>query len=133
MWSKLGRGWIFTTFRLPRLDKDWQEGEIVQVVLHHRSKDEREVLGLAKIISVEPRQFDESLCGYETVPFITENEAINDGFESRTEMFLWMKKAHRADDRFWFLPLNKLTLEWVRIHNAIDWTKTPINKMSAGF
>jgi len=47
-WTKLNQD-EFTTFRLPRKDKDWQLEEVVQVVFHPRHKD-REVLSIAQII-----------------------------------------------------------------------------------
>ncbi len=48
MWLKL-KSPVFTTFRFPRKDKDWQVGEIVQVYFKNRSPD-RKKLGEVEII-----------------------------------------------------------------------------------
>ena len=92
-WPKLKKP-IHTTFRYPRVDKDWQEGEIVQEVYKPRSK-ERKVLQTAKIV----RKDDKYWIG------ISEAEAIEDGFESTFEMWLYLKKPQPHE------VFNKLTLE----------------------
>jgi hypothetical protein len=120
MWPKLTQGWEFTTFRLPRLDKDWQPKETVQIVLKPRSK-ERVLLGTAEIRKVEPRQFPRQMIKLSLqhgVPYITDSEAKIDGFNDLDDMFKWMLKTHGHDDRFLFEPINKLILRWV--------TMTPI-------
>lgn len=95
----------FTTFRYKRRDRDWEEGETVQVVFRPRSKT-REVLGVARIIAKERR------CLFLTepgVPVVTNQEAIADGFADLNAMFKWMLKAHRGRGP---QTLNKLTLRW---------------------
>ena len=86
-WPKLRRP-IFTTFRLPRKDKDWYIGERVQIVYHPRSKD-REILGEAVIVNVEARSFNPAMA-----PKITNDEAIADGFDNTNAMWVWLEKAH---------------------------------------
>jgi hypothetical protein len=49
------------------------------------------------------------------VPYITDNEAKIDGFTDVRDMYLWMLRSHGHDDRFCFLPINKLVLKWVKI------------------
>lgn len=105
-WPKLAKP-RWTTFRLRRRDKDWQEEEEVQVVLHPRKRN-REVLGTAIIIRKQLRHFfGADLEGV----MITEREAKADGFTGSLEMLRWMLKAHgpRIDKE----PINKLTLEWL--------------------
>lgn len=106
-WPKLKQK-RWTTFRLRRRDKDWHEGEVVQIVYRPRSK-QREVLGIAKIVSKELRHFWGMLKEGEP---IANYEAVEDGFGDVRAMWLWMKKAHR--DRIYTEPVNKLTLEWVK-------------------
>ncbi len=93
----------FTTFRLTRKDadrgRDWHQGEQVQVVFHPRSKD-REALGVADIVSKEPR----------VIYCVTNEEAIADGFPGGyNEMIVWLGKAHDCFPE----NINKLTLRWV--------------------
>ena len=117
LWPKLTQGWEFTTFRLPRTDKDWQPKEIVQVVLKPRSK-QRVMLGTAEIRAVRPRQFPREITKLpidHKVPYITDEEAKIDGFADVREMYEWMLKAHGHDDRLMFFPINKLVLRWVTI------------------
>ena len=94
-WGKLN-DIKFTTFRFPRKDRDWAEGEEVQIVFKPRSK-EREPLGIARIIFKERR----------TIRTITEEEAIKDGFCNSLAMWLWLGKPSMAQG------INKLTLSWV--------------------
>ncbi len=99
-WDKLKQS-EFTTFRVPRKDKDWQEGEVVQIVYRPRSK-EREAMGIAQIISKKPKDFSK----------ITHNEALADGFVSIIDMWNWLSKAHKG-----FMatnPINKLTLRRIK-------------------
>ncbi len=98
-WAKLNQP-EWTTFRLPRKDKDWQEEEEVQVVYRPRSK-QREYLGKAKIVSRELR----------TSIGLSEIEAIADGFPSCLAMWLWLKEAHKGIKMT--DPINKLTLRWL--------------------
>lgn len=107
-WPKLQQP-IWTTFRLRRRDKDWQEGEVVQVVYKPRSKG-REVLGIARIAKKEQRWLWGNFVG--DTPFLT-REAVEDGFQNLAEMKAWMLKAH--GDRVEKEPLNKLTLAWIKI------------------
>lgn len=86
-WDKLTQS-RFTTFRLPRKDKDWHIGERVQVVYHPRSKDHK-LLFIAEIINVESRSFDPAMA-----PAITNTEAISDGFGGVVSMWAWMDKTH---------------------------------------
>ncbi len=95
-WPKLKKP-LWTTFRLCRRDRDWQVGEVVQVVYRPRSK-QREVLGVARILEKTPKHI------------ITKDEATEDGFENTQEMRAWILKTH--GDRIKTEPLNKLTLAW---------------------
>lgn len=106
-WDKLQRP-EFTTFRFPRRDKDWQEGEMVQVVIKPRTK-ERKYLGIAKIL--EKRERVISTIVYLTfIPQVSEAEAIADGFDSKDDMIIWMRKTHGSRNKL--APINKLTLAW---------------------
>jgi len=100
MWAKLNQD-EFTTFRQERKDKDWQQGEIVQVYFKPRSKY-RQKLGEAQIIKKELRPIL-------AMNGLSDAEAIEDGFGSRDEMFRWLVKTQG------YLPelMNKLTLRWV--------------------
>lgn len=98
-WDKL-KGSFFTTFRVPRKDKDWQLYEKVQIVIKPRTK-ERKILGEAVIIGKEER----SLEGIDL------HEAVIDGFPSLTEMKYWLIEAH-GKEKLDHTPLNKLTLNW---------------------
>lgn len=91
-WPKLADP-EFTTFRFPRRDKDWQQGESVQVVVKPRSK-KREPLGVAVIAFKEPS----------FVRDITADEARRDGFLSIREMYHFLKEPHPLT------PINKLTI-----------------------
>lgn len=102
MWDKLKQP-EFTTFRFPRQDKDWQLGEIAQVVFKPRTK-ERQILGNAQIINKETRDMNRQRDNQ------MEWEAQADGFANAFEMWLWLKKAH--GDRYESEPMNKLTLRW---------------------
>jgi hypothetical protein len=83
-WLKLSLP-TFTTFRLPRKDKDWFTGEDVQIVFLPRSK-KRKILGIGTILSVETMVFDR----------ITELEAFLDGFENQRDMLRWLSKTHHG-------------------------------------
>lgn len=94
----------FTTFRLPRKDRDWELGEVVRVVLKPRSK-EREMLGEAEIIQKDTKEHY-GLADNR----ITEEEARVDGFlrDYELEHFLFYR-PDRRDCR----TANKLTLRWL--------------------
>lgn len=101
-WPKL-KAEHFTTFRYPRRDRDWREGEEVQIVLHPRSPN-REALGIARITRVRPMM----------PARITNNIAKLDGFNSAQDMRNWLYKTYRLDVRFQENnPINRLTLVWV--------------------
>ena len=91
----------FTTFRIPRLDKDWQVGELVQVVYKQRTS-QREVLGIAQIVNKKQQ-----------LPWLGDvsvEEARRDGFRNYTDMWQWFYKTH---GKRLSLPINKLTLRWI--------------------
>lgn len=111
-WDKLNKD-VFTTFRFERGDKDWFTGEKVQVLLKPRSK-QRQWLFNALIITKEARQIDKEYPNkrLDRSPFITEAEAIEDGFTSLRDMQLWLLKTYGYTDRLAFRePINKLTLK----------------------
>lgn len=99
-WDKLQRP-EFTTFRFPRRDRDWEQDEIVQVVIKPRTK-ERQIIGNAQIIRKESRDMNRRRDNQ------MEWEAQEDGFANAFEMWLWLKKTH--GDRYKNEPMNKLTL-----------------------
>jgi hypothetical protein len=78
----------FTTFRWPRLDgRDMQVGQLVQVVMRPRSK-ERELLGLALVVSAEQIRLDN----------INDAMANEDGFEAGYKLRWWLKEDPRSKD-----------------------------------
>lgn len=109
-WPKLDQP-TFTTFRMPRRDRDWEVGEEVQVVLRPRTKG-RDILGIALIIGKDQRRLrslsDVHFRPYQ-IPEITRDEAIKDGFDSYKSMQDWLVKAHRLGP---YSVINKLTLSW---------------------
>lgn len=123
LWSKLLKD-NWTTFRFPRRDRDWEVGEVVQVVFKPRSKD-RGILGQARINQKDPRWVmfpDESFMICEKIRenpkldhvyFVSECEAKLDGFENRRQMFDFMIK--RYDIRVYDEPMNRLVLSWMQI------------------
>lgn len=119
-WDKLQQP-QFTTFRFARRDRDWQVGEVVQIVFKPRSKN-REILGSAKIVSKEPRAM--AWHGDKTgLPKIHNEEAIEDGFRGEDNDFGFNKIAYfymweflfgyYGGERLLNEPMNKLTLAWV--------------------
>jgi hypothetical protein len=101
-WGKLSQ-LEFTTFRYPRADKDWQVGEVVQVVIKPRSK-ERRLIGYAKIINIELYRMED----------ITNSVALRDGFADKAAMMSFFAKAYGNDyRRLWQKPMNRLTLVWL--------------------
>ena len=105
-WDKLKEP-DWTTFRFERKDKDWYEGEFVQVVYKPRSKD-REILGQAKIVKKEQRHF--GLFNIYDPRYLTIAEAQEDGFKSYGDMKLWFREQYGK--RIFDEPINKLTLKW---------------------
>ena len=105
-WNKLEHP-KFTTFRFPRKDstkgRDWHESEQVQVVYHPRHKN-REILGIAKITSKEPRYLAR----------ITNQEAKTDGFVNYLDMMRWLSSTYPDRELLTRQPMNKLTLTWIK-------------------
>ena len=122
-WTKLNNEILFTTFRFPRKDKDWQVEEVVQIVYKPRSK-EREPLGVARIIRKQPKDLNKRFRYYtggwiepNTPDTITPNEAEDDGFtgihgggdlEKMRQFFIDTYGYSKCKE-----PINKLTLYWV--------------------
>ena len=122
-WDKLNSEILFTTFRCPRKDRDWQVEEVVKIVYKPRSK-EREVLGIARIIRKNikdlNKQFHFSWGIYSTPntpDTITPDEAEDDGFtgmhgggdtEKMRRFFIDTYGYSRCET-----PINKLTLYWI--------------------
>lgn len=96
----------FTTFRFPRKDKDWEVGEVVQIVLKPRTK-ERIPLGEALIVSKEPRS-DSLATGF------CDGEAQRDGFHSAIELIDFLTKGKPSCG----LHPNRLTLRWTRRYDV---------------
>lgn len=120
-WQKLSNP-EFTTFRFKRKDKDWEVGEVVQVVYKPRRKGGGEFLGIAEIVSKEPRCM--AWHGSDLIePKITNEEAIADGFpdgehkgrfkEGYFFMWEWLWDAY-GGKRLMEEPMNKLTLVWIK-------------------
>jgi len=107
-WDKLNQK-EFTTFRFPRKDRDWANGEEVQIVFKPRSK-EREILGIARIIDKRPRWVRPHPLTSE-LKKVDDEEAQKDGFVHASEMILWMDLQHNF--RNYDEPMNKLTLRWL--------------------
>lgn len=118
-WDKLSQN-TFTTFRFPRRDKDWGHNEEVQVVYKPRHKD-REVLGIAQIISKEYRSPDAEFL-VQGFPSISDEEARADGFEDYEDMHDWLLATYGSGNSLMYEPMSKLTLKWVRrltnVHNS---------------
>jgi len=123
-WGKLNSEILFTTFRFPRKDKDWQVEEVVKIVYKPRSK-EREVLGIARIIRKEPKDLNKRFSYYpgignyraeNTQDTITPQEAEDDGFTG-------MRGGDTGKMRQFFIDtygyskckelINKITLYWI--------------------
>jgi len=110
----------FTSFRLPRRDRDWKEKEIVKIVYQPRGKS-REVLGSVKIVEKEPKYFFYLPHGLFKKRIINDKDAKKDGFQNSHEMYLAMVKMHgreRIDGSFLITgpydgKINKLTLRWM--------------------
>lgn len=106
-WPKLLNP-TFTTFRLTRRDRDWEVGELAQVIYKPRSK-ERVFLGTAWIIGKEPR--DMVLGRHHKYPIVTLEEELRDGFNNYWDMWDSLVKAHPRE-RLYREPMNKLTIAW---------------------
>jgi len=106
-WQKL-RLPSWTTFRFARKDNDLHEGEVVQVIYKPRNK-EREILGRAKIVKVEQRQF--GMHDWNLPQYISTTEARIDGFKSYGDMMLWFHDQYGK--RIFNEPINRITLEWI--------------------
>lgn len=105
----------FTTFRFTRRDRDWQVGELVQVIIKPRSKGGGEKLGIAEIVGKERRWVNglRFVLHVNThIETVEVGEAKADGFASSTEMIMYMRKAY--GDKILAEPMNKLTLRWVK-------------------
>ena len=105
-WAKLKED-IFSTFRYPRHDKDWEVGEEVQIVILPRREEGGEKLGIAKITSKEVVELNAYFA--EVGRLVTDTEAIADGFSSRKDMIQWMQKTYGLD---YVSRMNKLTLKY---------------------
>ena len=101
MWPKLQQQ-EFTTFRVPRKDKDWWTGELVQIVYRPRSRN-RKLICLAEIHQKNPITFKA----------VTEEEAKADGFSSTFEMWQWLQGAHAGITMD--TPINKLYLSKIEV------------------
>lgn len=122
-WTKLNSEVLFTTYRFPRKDKDWQVEEVVQIVYKPRSK-EREPLGIARIIRKEPKDLNKeyhynfgSYSQPNTPDTITPDEAEQDGFTGMHGGGDTKKMRQFFIDTYGYAkckePVNKLTLYWV--------------------
>ena len=117
-WQKLSNP-EFSTFRYPRMDRDWGVGEVVQVVIQPRRKGGGDKLGCAEIINNEVRELDAQY--FEMVkgdcpPLVTDVEAQADGFAGLDDMITWMEKTYGRLD--WMSRMNKLTLTWQRVEDV---------------
>lgn len=109
-WPKLEQP-EFTTFRFTRRDRDWEVGELAQIVVQFRRKGGGERLGVAEIISKEECWIftTKKSWGAKT---LTSKEAWEDGFKSCFDMAMWLVKAH-GHQRLVDEHMNKLTLRWI--------------------
>lgn len=104
MWEKLKQP-EFTTFRFPRKDKDWQEGETVQVFFKNRSPNRKklgEAVVLSKVSKITGRPETD----------VTDDEAIADGFTGVRDMEQWLISTYGIR-KVVSGPMNKLTLRWL--------------------
>lgn len=119
-WPKLNNELMFTTFRYPRRDRDWEIGEVVQVVLKPRAK-ERQPLGIARILRKDRKDLDKMVNSFppnDAATCITQAEALADGFPG----FLGGGDV-KAMRRFIRQPgrnplIHKLTLGWIEKING---------------
>jgi len=119
-WEKLDKP-EFTTFRYPRGDRDWEEGEVVKVVIQPRKKGGGNVLGTAQIIDKVQRELDPiyyAMKPDECPPLTTDEEARADGFFDLADMNNWLEDTYGRLD---YIPrMNKLTLVWVTEFKELD-------------
>lgn len=110
-WPKLKQE-EFTTFRLPRKDRDWWLHELVKVVLNPRSPKRRE-LGAARIIDKYYRvaPIYEQRHGVIPFPVFTGEEAKADGFDDASGMEFWLIETH-GEERVANSDISKITLRW---------------------
>ena len=122
-WGKLNNGILFTTFRFPRKDKDWQVEEMVQVVYKPRSK-EREPLGIARIIRKQEKDINKKFYGFGDIckdpDVITPLDAERDGFTGMhgggdiEKMREFLRSTSTYEQFYRVGKVNKLTLYWLR-------------------
>ena len=113
-WDKLKEP-EFTTFRFARKDKDWQEGETVQIVFKPRSKN-REVLGIAQILAKESKGMSRGTPS--VFPEISNEEAKHDGFVDYFQMWEWLFDTY-GGRRLIDESMNKLTLQWKEANDTL--------------
>ncbi len=106
-WPKLKQEEL-TTMRFKRRDKDWLVGETVMVVYQPRHFNH--ALGLATILKKETRAVSRVMVSPET-PLVTEEEAVQDGFEHLGGLLQWLWKSG-GKDRVMQETVNKLTIRW---------------------
>jgi len=106
-WDKLN-DMEFTTFRYPRVDRDWYIGEKVQVFYKNRSP-QRERLGIAQIVDRQPRELSPYFM--DECQLVSYEECVADGFPNGLdEMVAFMEKQYGLD---YISKFNKLTLRWI--------------------
>lgn len=127
-WQKLSGEILFTTFRYPRRDKDWQVEEVVQVVYKPRTKG-RVILGTARIIRKQEKDTTNKWSYFpspgfpNTLDMITPEEAKEDGFtimgaDCVGDLLTWLRET--AGMRFYREPIvNKLTLYWIERYKCL--------------
>lgn len=116
---------LFTTFRYPRRDKDWEVEEVVQVVYKPRAKD-REPLGIARIIRKQEKDISKRLSWFSNPNYpkmpdtITSEEAKEDGFIGQhgggdmEAIVNFIKDSKRTKPDI----VNKLILYWIERYNG---------------
>ena len=130
---------LFTDFRFPRKDKDWQVEELIKIVYKPQRKI-HEVKRIARIIRIDKKdlhkQYNYFVAGYgrsseNTPDVITPEEAYDQGFSNRGYGNVEKMKAHynkmpydyRVRNGYhgyndsWLI--NKLTLYWVKINTEV--------------
>jgi len=130
-WDKLNNEILFSTFRFPRKDRDWQVEEVVQVTYKPRSK-EREILGIARIIRKQEKDLDKKFYGFGNIckdpDVITPLDARRDGFSGMRgggdikKLFDFLRSTSTYEQFYRVAKVNKLTLYW--IERCLDDNKT---------
>ncbi len=122
-WGKLNQD-VFTTFRFPRKDKDWEIEELVQVVYKPHSK-EREPLGIARIMRKQRKEIRKDWSYYprpsspNTPDMISPEEAKEDGFTGMhgggdvKKMLDFLRESSTYEQFYLVGTVNKLTLYWL--------------------